>query len=158
PIYLSSLLNNSNHYHLLLSLSSFTLLPSPANLHLIVTSGRNPTALASPRSSTALGFDILVIDLSLPDTSLIFRQIEHSCTHFGIFQMISHGVEVGAREKMRRVATEFLQLPLEKKMKIHSDDPSKTMRRCGEWRRSSYPAVGGVLREGFLSEMSPHPP
>ncbi|CAN1170818.1 Protein DOWNY MILDEW RESISTANCE 6 [Linum perenne] len=93
-----------------------------------------PASYVRPESDRPLlsqvihSLDIPVIDLSIPDTSLIVRQIEHACTQFGIFQVINHGVEVGAREEMLRVATEFFQLPVEEKMKIYSDDPSKTMR------------------------------
>ncbi|CAN0922770.1 Protein DOWNY MILDEW RESISTANCE 6 [Linum grandiflorum] len=82
-----------------------------------------------PRLSQVLhSLDIPVIDLSIPDRSLLVRQIEDACTNFGFFQVINHGVGLEAKEEMLRVATEFFELPVEEKMKIYSDDPSKTMR------------------------------
>ena len=42
--------------------------------------------------------------------------------------MTNHGVSSEAVEKMQGVATEFFSLPLEEKLKLYSDDPSKTMR------------------------------
>lgn len=43
-------------------------------------------------------------------------------------QVINHGVSAEAIDKMLHVANEFFQLPVEEKMKLYSDDPSKTMR------------------------------
>lgn len=42
--------------------------------------------------------------------------------------MINHGVCLEAVEKVLEVAKEFFNLPLEEKLKLYSDDPSKTMR------------------------------
>lgn len=42
--------------------------------------------------------------------------------------MINHGVSMEAVAKMLGVANEFFELSLEEKMKLYSDDPSKTMR------------------------------
>lgn len=37
-------------------------------------------------------------------------------------------MQAGTIERMLQVATEFFDLPLEEKMKLYSDDPSKTVR------------------------------
>lgn len=42
--------------------------------------------------------------------------------------MINHGVREEAIKKMLGVAQEFFKLPLEEKMKLYSEDPTKTMR------------------------------
>lgn len=42
--------------------------------------------------------------------------------------MINHGVSMEAVAKMLGVANDFFELSLEEKMKLYSDDPSKTMR------------------------------
>ena len=42
--------------------------------------------------------------------------------------MINHGVAAETMERMQRVAKEFFELPVEEKMKLYSDDPTKTMR------------------------------
>ena len=43
-------------------------------------------------------------------------------------QVTNHGVPLEEVEKMKDVAFEFFNLPVEEKMKLYSDDPSKTMR------------------------------
>lgn len=43
-------------------------------------------------------------------------------------QVINHGVDLEAVKKMHGVAYEFFGLPVEEKMKLYSEDPTKTMR------------------------------
>lgn len=42
--------------------------------------------------------------------------------------MVNHGVSRELVEEMKKMANEFFKLPVEEKMKLYSDDPSKTMR------------------------------
>lgn len=42
--------------------------------------------------------------------------------------MINHGVAVETVKGMQEGAREFFDLPVEEKLKLYSDDPSKTMR------------------------------
>ncbi|XP_057478073.1 protein DOWNY MILDEW RESISTANCE 6-like [Actinidia eriantha] len=72
--------------------------------------------------------DVPVIDLSLDDRYSIVRQIGEACETYGFFQVTNHGVSVERVENMLQVAGEFFRLPVEEKMKLYSDDPSKTMR------------------------------
>lgn len=43
-------------------------------------------------------------------------------------QVINHGISKEAVERMLNMAHDFFGLPLEEKLKLYSDDPSKTMR------------------------------
>ncbi|GFY84011.1 2-oxoglutarate (2OG) and Fe(II)-dependent oxygenase superfamily protein [Actinidia rufa] len=72
--------------------------------------------------------DVPVIDLSLDDRYSTVQQIGEACETYGFFQVINHGVSVERVENMLQVAGEFFRLPVEEKMKLYSDDPSKTMR------------------------------
>ncbi|KAI8029336.1 Protein DOWNY MILDEW RESISTANCE 6 [Camellia lanceoleosa] len=72
--------------------------------------------------------DVPIIDLGCSDRVLIVQQIGHACRIYGFFQVTNHGVSTEAVLKMLEVAHEFFQLPVEEKMKLYSDDPSKTMR------------------------------
>ncbi|CAL5404518.1 unnamed protein product [Camellia sinensis] len=63
--------------------------------------------------------NVPIIDLGCEDRSLIVHQTG---------QVINHGVSMEAVEKMQQVANEFFNLLVEEKMKLYSDDPSKTMR------------------------------
>lgn len=45
-----------------------------------------------------------------------------------MIQVINHGVGTETMEKMQQVSKEFFKLPVEEKMKLYSDDPTKTMR------------------------------
>ncbi|KAL7003759.1 Protein DOWNY MILDEW RESISTANCE 6 [Sarracenia purpurea var. burkii] len=72
--------------------------------------------------------DVPIIDLGCGDRILIIQQIGEACRTYGFFQVINHGVPVELVEKMLEVAEEFFALPVEEKMKLYSDDPSKTMR------------------------------
>ncbi|KAK2972795.1 hypothetical protein RJ640_028323 [Escallonia rubra] len=72
--------------------------------------------------------NVPVIDLGCGDRSLISQQIGDACRDFGFFQVINHGVSTEAAARMQEVAREFFRLPVEEKMKLYSDDPSKTMR------------------------------
>ncbi|GAA0171332.1 oxygenase [Lithospermum erythrorhizon] len=72
--------------------------------------------------------DIPVIDLSGVDLSFIVRQLGDACMHYGFFQVINHGISKDIVEKMLEVAKEFFRLPIEEKLKLYSDDPTKTMR------------------------------
>ncbi|KAK9994901.1 hypothetical protein SO802_024604 [Lithocarpus litseifolius] len=72
--------------------------------------------------------DVPVIDLGLKDRSQVVKQIAEACKSYGFFQVTNHGVSSEAVEKMLQVATEFFSLPVEEKLKLYSDDPSKTMR------------------------------
>ncbi|KAK8583548.1 hypothetical protein V6N12_067815 [Hibiscus sabdariffa] len=72
--------------------------------------------------------NVPVIDLGCPDRSHIVQQISLACTHYGFFQVINHGVSKEAVERMLEVAHGFFGLPVEEKLKLYSDDPSKTTR------------------------------
>ncbi|MBA0744455.1 hypothetical protein Gogos_007075 [Gossypium gossypioides] len=72
--------------------------------------------------------DVPVIDLGCEDRTHIIQQICHACMQYGFFQVINHGVSKETVEKMLQVAHDFFELPLEEKLKLYSDDPSKTMR------------------------------
>nr|GLL38847.1 protein DOWNY MILDEW RESISTANCE 6 [Ipomoea trifida] len=79
-------------------------------------------------SEVATCDDVPVIDLGCGDRSLIVRQIGDACRHYGFFQVINHGVPKKVIDDMLKVAHEFFNLSVEEKMKLYSDDPSKTMR------------------------------
>lgn len=98
--------------------------------------------------------NVPVIDLACENRALIVDQIRHACSTFGFFQVpkssnnisifykvlvltefgsgilkvVNHGVEKKVYEEMLEVGSEFFELPVEEKMKIYSDDPTKTMR------------------------------
>ncbi|XP_019179832.1 PREDICTED: protein DOWNY MILDEW RESISTANCE 6-like [Ipomoea nil] len=79
-------------------------------------------------SEVAVCNDVPVIDLGCGERALIVKEIAEACSKYGFFQVINHGVPNKAIEDMLKVAQEFFQLPVEEKMKLYSDDPSKTMR------------------------------
>ncbi|KAL6320306.1 hypothetical protein AAG906_007003 [Vitis piasezkii] len=58
----------------------------------------------------------------------LIQHIADACRLYGFFQVINHGVAAEMMEKMLEVADEFYRLPVEEKMKLYSDDPTKTMR------------------------------
>ncbi|PIN24661.1 Iron/ascorbate family oxidoreductase [Handroanthus impetiginosus] len=72
--------------------------------------------------------NVPVVDLGCQDRSLVVKQIGDACKEYGFFQVINHGVSKEAVDKILEVAHEFFDLPVEEKMKLYSDDPSKTMR------------------------------
>ncbi|XP_070681145.1 protein DOWNY MILDEW RESISTANCE 6 isoform X2 [Malus domestica] len=72
--------------------------------------------------------NIPVIDLASPNRAQTVQQIGDACKNYGFFQVINHGVSTEGVEKMVGVANEFFSLPVEEKLKLYSDDPSKTMR------------------------------
>ncbi|KAF7816617.1 protein DOWNY MILDEW RESISTANCE 6 [Senna tora] len=72
--------------------------------------------------------DVPIIDLASHDKPQLLRQIAQACKSYGFFQVINHGVDLDLVRDMEEVACEFFKLPVEEKMKLYSDDPSKTMR------------------------------
>ncbi|PWA42077.1 Non-heme dioxygenase N-terminal domain-containing protein [Artemisia annua] len=72
--------------------------------------------------------DVPVIDIGCGDRELISKQIGDACRHYGFFQVINHGVPDEIVKKMQQVGRDFFELPLEEKMKLYSEDPTKTMR------------------------------
>ncbi|PKI35634.1 hypothetical protein CRG98_044088 [Punica granatum] len=82
-----------------------------------------------PRLSEVSTCDnVPVIDLGNEDGANIVDQIGYACTYYGFFQVINHGVSEEAVERMQKVAWEFFDLPIEEKLKLYSEDPTKTMR------------------------------
>lgn len=82
-----------------------------------------------PRLSEVLPCkDVPVIDLGCADRTKIAQQIGDACANYGFFQVVNHGVTIEDVEKMLGAADEFFKLPVEEKLKLYSDDPSKTMR------------------------------
>ncbi|KAJ1385024.1 Oxoglutarate/iron-dependent dioxygenase [Sesbania bispinosa] len=72
--------------------------------------------------------DVPIIDLGSQNRTQIVHQIGDACKSYGFFQVINHGVPLEAVKEMAEVAFEFFKLPVEEKLKLYSDDPSKTMR------------------------------
>ncbi|KAK8571083.1 hypothetical protein V6N13_025640 [Hibiscus sabdariffa] len=72
--------------------------------------------------------NVPVIDLGCEDRTHIVQQISLACINYGFFQVINHGVSKEAVDGMLQVAHDFFGLPVEEKLKLYSDDPSKTMR------------------------------
>ncbi|XP_073045146.1 protein DOWNY MILDEW RESISTANCE 6-like [Primulina eburnea] len=82
-----------------------------------------------PRQSESAEYqNAPVIDLGYGDRQFIVQQIAAACKNYGFFQVINHGVAKETTEKMLEVAGEFFELPVEEKMKLYSNDPSKTTR------------------------------
>ncbi|RVW41257.1 Protein downy mildew resistance 6 [Vitis vinifera] len=70
-----------------------------------------------------------IIDLGKDvNRAQLIQHIADACRLYGFFQVINHGVAAEMMEKMLEVADEFYRLPVEEKMKLYSDDPTKTMR------------------------------
>ncbi|KAK6936607.1 Isopenicillin N synthase-like, Fe(2+) 2OG dioxygenase domain [Dillenia turbinata] len=72
--------------------------------------------------------DVPVIDLGRDEREHIVQQIGYACKNYGFFQVTNHGVNTKAVEEMLGIANEFFSLPVEEKLKLYSDDPSRTMR------------------------------
>ncbi|KAK4277650.1 hypothetical protein QN277_015614 [Acacia crassicarpa] len=72
--------------------------------------------------------DVPVIGLSSPDRPLIVQKVGQACKSYGFFQVINHGVNLEAVKRMSEVAYEFFGLSVEEKMKLYTEDPSKTVR------------------------------
>lgn len=72
--------------------------------------------------------DVPIIDLGCDDRHAVVKQIGDACRKYGFFQVINHGVKKETVERMVGVAHEFFGLPVEEKMKLYSDDPTKTTR------------------------------
>ncbi|CAK8567712.1 unnamed protein product [Lathyrus sativus] len=72
--------------------------------------------------------NVPIIDLGSQNRTQIVQQIGEACSSYGFFQVINHGVGLEALKRTTEVAYEFFNLPVEEKMKLYSDDPSKTMR------------------------------
>ncbi|KFK27729.1 hypothetical protein AALP_AA8G421900 [Arabis alpina] len=72
--------------------------------------------------------DFPLIDLSSTDRSRLVQQIHQACTRFGFFQVINHGVDKETIDEMVSVANEFFSMSMEEKMKLYSDDPTRTTR------------------------------
>lgn len=82
-----------------------------------------------PRTSESAEYqNAPVIDFGCGDRPFIVQQIAAACKNYGFFQVINHGVAKETTEKMLEVAGEFFGLPVEEKMKLYSNDPSKTTR------------------------------
>ncbi|XP_077243096.1 protein DOWNY MILDEW RESISTANCE 6-like [Tasmannia lanceolata] len=81
-----------------------------------------------PKLSEVIYEDIPLIDLSSSDRIRILRQIGDACESYGFFQVMNHGISEESMQKMVGIAREFFHMPVEEKMKLYSDDPSKKMR------------------------------
>ncbi|CAJ2641839.1 protein DOWNY MILDEW RESISTANCE 6 [Trifolium pratense] len=72
--------------------------------------------------------NVPIIDLGSQNRTQIVKQIGQACSSYGFFQVINHGVCLEALKNTAEVASEFFKLPVEEKLKLYSDDPTKTMR------------------------------
>ncbi|GMH08821.1 hypothetical protein Nepgr_010661 [Nepenthes gracilis] len=82
-----------------------------------------------PKLPEVSGYEIVpVVDLGCDDKARLNQQIGDACRRFGVFQVVNHGVEKEAVEEMLRVADEFFKLPVEEKMELYSEDPTRTVR------------------------------
>ncbi|XP_071710071.1 protein DOWNY MILDEW RESISTANCE 6 [Rutidosis leptorrhynchoides] len=72
--------------------------------------------------------DVPFIDIGSSDRNLVSKQIGDACRNYGFFQVINHGVREEIVERMQQVGREFFELPMEEKMKLYSEDPTKTIR------------------------------
>ncbi|KAK7317069.1 hypothetical protein RJT34_00993 [Clitoria ternatea] len=72
--------------------------------------------------------DVPIIDLASENRTEIAHEIGEACRSYGFFQVINHGVSLEAVEEMRDAAHGFFNLPVEEKVKLYSEDPSKTTR------------------------------
>ncbi|XP_024519071.1 protein DMR6-LIKE OXYGENASE 2 [Selaginella moellendorffii] len=79
--------------------------------------------------------DIPVIDLRELSNSgnrpKAIAAIGQACQKWGFFQVTNHGVPVATTEKMKEVAYEFFELPVEEKMAYHATSMSSKMTMYG---------------------------
>ncbi|GMI65890.1 FLAVONOL SYNTHASE, flavonol synthase 1 [Hibiscus trionum] len=59
--------------------------------------------------------DIPVIDFSDPDQENVIRSMAHASAHWGIFQVVNHGVPSDLIQRLQLVGWEFFDLPQEEK-------------------------------------------
>ncbi|CAN6466273.1 unnamed protein product [Victoria cruziana] len=72
--------------------------------------------------------EIPVIDLSTSDVTELAGLVREACESYGFFQIINHSIPQQLVEEMLLVSRQFFSLPMEEKMKLYSDDPSKKLR------------------------------
>ncbi|KAK3404104.1 hypothetical protein EUGRSUZ_K00448 [Eucalyptus grandis] len=120
-----------------------------------------------PRLSEVSAFEhVPIIDLGCNDRSRVVHQVGDACRVYGFFQVINHGVSTEVVERMQEVAAEFFRLPGEEKMKLYSEDPTKTMRlstsfnekkeKVHEWRDSH--SLHCHPLEKYMEEWPANPP
>ncbi|KAM6588278.1 hypothetical protein CsatA_010883 [Cannabis sativa] len=67
-------------------------------------------------------------DLHGPNHSKVIQQIGQACQLDGFFQVKNHGIAEEVVETMLSIAKEFFQMPEDERLKIYSNDPTKTTR------------------------------
>ncbi|KAF4404124.1 hypothetical protein G4B88_014580 [Cannabis sativa] len=67
-------------------------------------------------------------DLYGPNHSKVIQQIGQACQLDGFFQVKNHGIAEEVVETMLSIAKEFFQMPEDERLKIYSNDPTKTTR------------------------------
>ncbi|XP_047976402.1 protein DOWNY MILDEW RESISTANCE 6-like isoform X2 [Salvia hispanica] len=72
--------------------------------------------------------NIPLVDLTCPDKTLLIQQIGQACRDYGFFQVINHGVSKEAVSRIVATGHELFGLSVEEKMKLYSDDTSRTTR------------------------------
>ncbi|TKY69822.1 Feruloyl CoA ortho-hydroxylase 1 [Spatholobus suberectus] len=72
--------------------------------------------------------DVPIIDLGSQNRTQIVQQINEACVSYGFFQVINHEVPLEAVKEIKAMAHGFFKLPMEEKLKLYSEDPSKIMR------------------------------
>lgn len=82
-----------------------------------------------PRLSEVCSLEnVPIIDLGCEDRAWMVAQVGEACKCYGFFQVRNHGVSKELVERTIGVGNAFFGLPLEEKLKLYSDDPSKTVR------------------------------
>ncbi|GLJ22873.1 hypothetical protein SUGI_0431380 [Cryptomeria japonica] len=75
--------------------------------------------------------NISVLDLAHlngPNRPLLIDRIRSACRQDGFFQVINHGVSEEVINRLLEVAKEFFTMPIEKREKFYSEDPSSVIR------------------------------
>ncbi|KAG6497582.1 hypothetical protein ZIOFF_045483 [Zingiber officinale] len=67
-------------------------------------------------------------DLSGPGRAAVVQAIGSACRGHGFFQVANHGIPDDVITSMLRVAREFFRQPESERLKMYSDDPSRTTR------------------------------
>ncbi|KAJ0602394.1 putative flavanone 3-dioxygenase [Helianthus annuus] len=84
-----------------------------------------------PNYQNVVPDSIPVIDLQNlngPNRSQVLDEIRRACSDNGFFQVKNHGIPESIIANMMQMAREFFNLPLQERLKMYSDDPTKANR------------------------------
>ncbi|CAM6101859.1 unnamed protein product [Calypogeia fissa] len=105
--------------------------------------------MKEPVLSKLEGQQLAVVDMAIPEKSLLAKTIRKACVESGFFYLVNHGIDQQLIDEVFLQSKRFFDLPLDEKMKVSHDVNHRGYTPMADETLDPLNSKQGDTKEGF---------